>query len=86
MLDQTFGPGPGQKHAYPGHPEIELALLRLYERTRNVRHLDLARYFIEERGNPTGQDGGHFYGVEARARGEGEHTKPGYYPKIQSYS
>lgn len=38
LLCKTFGPGPERKHGYPGHPEIELALLRLFERTKDIRH------------------------------------------------
>ena len=34
----------------PGHEEIELALVRLYEITGEKRHLDLARFFVCERG------------------------------------
>lgn len=75
----------GQKHGYPGHPEIELALLRLYEKTRNPKHLALGKYFIEERGSPDGQDGGHFYDVESELRGESEHTRPDYWPAKRCY-
>ena len=34
----------------PGHEEIELALVRLYECTKEKRYLELARYFVDERG------------------------------------
>lgn len=85
LLCKIFGPEPEQKHGYPGHPEIELALLRLYEKTRNPKHLALATYFIDERGNPTGQDGRHYYDVEAEARGDQKHERPVYYPKSRSY-
>jgi uncharacterized protein len=46
----TFGTGPGQKRGYCGHQEIELALVRLYRLTGDKRRLDLAAYFIDERG------------------------------------
>ena len=46
----TFGTGPGQKRGYPGHQEIELALVKLYRLTGDRRRLDLAAYFIDERG------------------------------------
>ncbi|MBQ7840871.1 MAG: glycoside hydrolase family 127 protein [Lachnospiraceae bacterium] len=35
----------------PGHPEIELALLKLYEYTGDKKHLELARFFIDQRGS-----------------------------------
>lgn len=35
----------------PGHEEIELALLKLYDYLGNEKHLDLARFFINQRGN-----------------------------------
>jgi DUF1680 family protein len=62
----TFGTGPDQKRGYCGHPEIELALIRLYHATKNRAHLDLAAYFINERGNQLP----HYFDVEALARGE----------------
>lgn len=37
----------------PGHPEVELALLKLYDCTGNEHFLTLSEYFIDERGkNP----------------------------------
>ncbi|MDD6058254.1 MAG: glycoside hydrolase family 127 protein, partial [Clostridiales bacterium] len=35
---------------YPGHPEIELALVRLYEVTHDERYFELAKHFIDVRG------------------------------------
>ena len=46
----VFGPGPGQRMGYPGHPEIELALIKLWHVTGQQRYFDLARFFIENRG------------------------------------
>lgn len=82
LLCKTFGPEPGQIHGYPGHPEIELALIRLYERTGVDRYLSLARYLIAERGNPTGCDGKHFFEVEAANRGGDPNSRPEYYPEV----
>lgn len=45
-----FGPEPDKMHGYPGHPEIELAILRLYQVTQDRRHLDFAQYLLAERG------------------------------------
>ncbi|THV53910.1 hypothetical protein BGAL_0039g00220 [Botrytis galanthina] len=85
LLCLTFGPNPEQKHGYPGHPEIELALLRLYEKTHDPKHLNLARYFIDERGNPKGQEGRHYYDVEAEVRGDRPDEMPKYFPEKRSY-
>jgi len=46
----TFGGGEGQIPGYPGHPEIELALIRLYHVTREKRYLNMAQFFIDKRG------------------------------------
>lgn len=34
----------------PGHPEIELALVKLWRTTGEQRYFNLARFFIENRG------------------------------------
>lgn len=47
--------GPGKTSGVCGHPEIELALIRLYEHTGDPRHLEMARYFLHERGKGTGR-------------------------------
>ena len=38
----TFGTGPGERRGYPGHQEIELALIKLYRLTGDKRRLELA--------------------------------------------
>jgi DUF1680 family protein len=63
-IDSMFGPEEGKKRGYPGHEEIELALIRLYRVTRDERHLRLAQFFVEERGKEP-----HYFQEEARARG-----------------
>lgn len=35
----------------PGHPEIELALVKLYRCTGEKRYLELSRFFVDQRGN-----------------------------------
>ena len=65
-IRKTFGPGPNQKHGYCGHQEIELALIKLYHFTKDKKHLDLATYFINQRGTQPP----HYFDEEARARGE----------------
>ena len=49
-LDRKFGPEPEKKIAFCGHPEIELALFKLYEATGETRYRDLAKFFVDERG------------------------------------
>lgn len=61
----VIGKGPGQKPGYPGHQEIELALVKLFRATGERAHLDLARYFIDERGRDP-----KYFALEAEARGE----------------
>ena len=50
LIATVFGPEEGKCKGYPGHQEIELALIKLYRATRESRYLDLARYFLSERG------------------------------------
>lgn len=61
----TFGRAPGQRPGYCGHPEIELALVKLARATGEQRYLDLGRYFVDERGRQP-----HYFDREARERGE----------------
>lgn len=49
-IAENFGPEKGKIHGYDGHPEIELALARLYELTHKKEYLELAHYFLLERG------------------------------------
>lgn len=49
-IDTVFGPEDGKLHGYPGHQEIELALVKLYHVTKDRKYLNLAQYFISERG------------------------------------
>ncbi len=63
-IRQTFGTGPGQKRGYCGHQEIEIALIKLYHLTKEKKHLDLAAYFINERGNQPP----HYFDVEREER------------------
>ncbi len=64
-----FGPNPDQKHGYPGHPELELAVLRLYEVTQDPRHLAFGRYLLEARGVARAdQDGLRYFEYEAVVR------------------
>ena len=50
LICRTFGPEEGQNHGYPGHQEIELALVRLYRVTQDKKYLEQAKYFLDIRG------------------------------------
>ncbi len=49
-IDTVLGPEEGKIHGYPGHQEIELALVKLHRVTGEEKYLRLAEYFIDERG------------------------------------
>lgn len=49
FLCTLFGPH-GTRRGWPGHEEIELALVELYRVTGEKRYLELAAYFINDRG------------------------------------
>ena len=76
---ETFGTGPNQKRGYPGHQEIEIALVKLYRLTGDRKHLDLANYFINERGAQPP----HYFDIEAWARGD---NPADYWHKTYEYS
>jgi len=56
LILRTFGTGPGQRRGFPGHQEIEIGLAKLYRATGNRAYLDLAKFFLDERG--------HYFGGE----------------------
>ena len=64
-VDSVFGTEDYKLHGYPGHEEIELALVKLYRITGERRWLDLSAYFINERGQKP-----NYFEVEAKKRGE----------------
>jgi DUF1680 family protein len=47
-LDTRFGPG--KQPGTPGHEEIEMALVELARTTGETRYLELAKFFIDQRG------------------------------------
>jgi len=40
----------------PGHQEVEIGLVKLYRATGERKYLDLARFFLEQRGNAAGHE------------------------------
>ena len=81
LVASVFGPGKNQ--GVPGHEEIEIGLAKLYRVTGNKKYLDLAKFFLDQRGNA----GGHtLYGdyaqdhepVVAQAEAVGHAVRAGY--------
>lgn len=66
-IGRHFGLEKGKIHGYDGHAEIELALYRLYEAAGNVQYLELADYFVEERGKKP-----YFFSEEERMESVGD--------------
>ncbi len=60
----VFGHGEDQLPGYCGHPEIELALVKLARVTGETKYLDLSKFFVDERGTQP-----HFFDEEARRDG-----------------
>ena len=53
-IDGIFGPN--KRYDVDGHEEVELALIKLYRNTGERRYLDLARFFLDERGYAHGTE------------------------------
>ncbi len=51
-IDSVFGPD--KRYDVDGHEEVELALVKLYRATGERRYLELARFFLDERGHAHG--------------------------------
>lgn len=64
-IDTVLGPEEGKLHGYPGHEEIELALISMYHATKDPVMLKLAKYFIDERGKEP-----RFFDIEEEKRAE----------------
>lgn len=51
MIYRVFVEEQSAAFVTPGHEEIELALIKLYDYLGNPKHLELARFFLDKRGN-----------------------------------
>lgn len=63
-IDEVFGDSENKLKGYPGHQEIELALIKLYKVTNDLKHLNLAKYFIHQRGKDP-----YYFDIEYEKRG-----------------
>lgn len=76
LIRNTFGKEEGKIDGYPGHEEIELALMKAYRATGDKKYLDLAEYFILNRGTVPGfQEEDRFKELKAQSKALDE----GYY-------
>ncbi|MCD4736692.1 MAG: glycoside hydrolase family 127 protein [Bacteroidales bacterium] len=53
LVCKTFGPDKEQIHNVPGHQEIEIGLVKLYRISGEKKYLDMAKYFLDQRGDTT---------------------------------
>lgn len=49
LITEIFGPG--KNHDVPGHQEIEIGLAKLYQVTGEEKYLQLAKFFLDQRGH-----------------------------------
>ncbi len=70
LIENILGPEPDKLHGYPGHEEIELALVKLYHATGEERYLRLSQYFLDERGKEP-----FYFDREHEKRGGIEHSR-----------
>ncbi|MCR5763669.1 MAG: glycoside hydrolase family 127 protein [Treponema sp.] len=72
-VSACIGSEDGKIHGYPGHPILEMALMSLYEATGQKSYLNLACYFINQRGqNPL------FFEAEDKKFGNKDWWGPSY--------
>lgn len=50
FIADYFGEDENKCKGYPGHEIAEMALIRLYEVTKNEKYLNLCKFFLDERG------------------------------------
>ena len=76
LVEKTFGSEEGKIHGMPGHQEIELALMKLYDWTGIDKYKKLAKYFIDVRG--TGEE--NYFLKEM-----GRNDVKAIFPELRSY-
>ncbi|MGM0873443.1 MAG: glycoside hydrolase family 127 protein [Bacillota bacterium] len=76
-IDNIFGPDNDKLKGYPGHQEIELALVKLFDVTGNEKYLKLSKYFIDERGKQP-----HYFDIEKKERDD---SKPFWFNDDYAY-
>ena len=79
LVYDTFGDAENKRYGVPGHQEIELALVKLYEVTGKKEYLELAKYFIDARGQKD-------YFRQELEKNEGRRIFPEFYDYRPEYS
>ncbi|WP_026511665.1 glycoside hydrolase family 127 protein [Butyrivibrio sp. LC3010] len=80
LLVKTFGDEDGKCKGYPGHPEVEVGLIKLYRITGEKKYLELARFFVNARGV------GENYFLEEEKKADFERIFPDFNDYDPAYS
>ncbi len=80
LICDTFGTESGKLPGYPGHQEIELALVKLYRTTGKRKYLEQAKYFLDARGQ------GENYFLKEMGREDYKNIFPEFKPYDPKYS
>ena len=81
LIVDTFGYGEGQIPGYPGHEEVEIGLIKLYQVTGEKKYLDQAKYFVDARGV-----GENYFFKEEFSRPDHKHLFPEFADYTPEYS
>ena len=76
--------GPGKLAGLPGHAEIEMALVDLFRCTQQERYLQLAQYFIDQRGQSPSRFCWELANLDLIGGGP-EQLNPRFYGTAQAY-
>lgn len=68
LIESRVGKEEGKIHGYSGHPELELALVRVYKATGEEKYLKFCEYLIDERGTEP-----YYFDEELKQRGYKNH-------------
>lgn len=81
-IERTFGPEPGKLRGCPGHQEVEIGLLKLYEVTKEERYQRLAAHFLLTRGERP-----NYFDEERAAADQNEQSRaPHFSPLGEPYA
>ena len=67
LIERVFAIEKSAAFATPGHEEIELALVKLYEATGDERYLKLSQFFVETRGTTAEPDDSDYNAAQTQS-------------------